>query len=51
MGGEKHIITKTCLIFVPRGIIHSPVTLNRIDTPIFMFEAANRAAYEKVMNG
>ncbi len=49
IGGEKHIITKTCLIFVPKGVVHCPVTFNRIDTPIFMFEAANNAAYVKVM--
>jgi hypothetical protein len=49
IGGETHVITKTCLIFVPKGITHCPVTFNRIDTPIFMFEAANNATYIKVM--
>ena len=48
MGGETHILTKTCLIFVPKGIEHCPVTFTRIDTPIFMFEAANNATYEKM---
>ena len=48
MGGETHILTKTCLIFVPKGVEHCPVTFTRIDTPIFMFEAANNATYEKV---
>lgn len=48
MGGETHILTKTCLIFVPKGIEHCPVTFKRIDTPIFMFEAANNATYEKM---
>ena len=49
MGGEKHIITQTCLIFVPKGVLHCPVTFNRIDTPIFMFEAANNPNYIKVL--
>jgi hypothetical protein len=49
IGGETHTITKTCLIFVPRGVTHCPVTFKRIDTPIFMFEAANGASYEKLM--
>jgi hypothetical protein len=49
MGGEKHLITKTCLIFVPKGVNHCPVTFNRIDTPIFMFEAANNLNYIKVL--
>ena len=48
MGGETHILTKTCLIFVPKGVEHCPVTFKRIDTPIFMFEAANNATYEKM---
>ncbi|MBN2040100.1 MAG: hypothetical protein JW864_08675 [Spirochaetes bacterium] len=42
MGGEKHILTKTCLIFVPKGVDHCPVKFNRVDTPIFMFEAASQ---------
>jgi hypothetical protein len=48
MGDEVHILTKTCLIFVPKGIRHCPVTFNRIDTPIFMFETAANATYEKI---
>jgi hypothetical protein len=47
IGGETHTITKTCLIFVPKGVMHCPVTFKRIDTPIFMFEAANNPAYVK----
>jgi hypothetical protein len=48
IGGETHILTKTCLIFVPKGVRHCPVTFKRIDTPIFMFETANNATYEKM---
>jgi hypothetical protein len=47
MGEEKHILTKSCLIFIPRGVKHCPVILKRIDTPIFMFEAGNNSIYEK----
>jgi hypothetical protein len=49
IGGEIHTITKTCLIFVPKGVIHCPVVFKRIDTPIFMFEAANNPAYIKML--
>jgi len=49
IGGERHTLTKTCLIFVPRGVEHCPVTIKRIDTPIFMFEAANDPEYKKVL--
>ncbi len=48
MGDEKHIITKTCLIFIPKGVKHCPIVLKRIDTPIFMFEAGNSTSYEKI---
>ncbi len=47
IGGEKHTVTKTCLIFVPKGVEHCPITIKRIDTPIFMFEAANDPNYVK----
>jgi hypothetical protein len=47
IGGEKHTLTKTCLIFVPKGVSHCPIVFKRIDTPIFMFEAANNPTYKK----
>jgi len=49
IGGERHTITKTCMIFVPKGVEHCPVTIKRVDTPIFMFEAANHSEYVKNM--
>jgi hypothetical protein len=33
MEDEKYTVTKTCLIFIPRGVRHCPIVLNRIDTP------------------
>ena len=48
LGGEKHIITKTCLIFIPKGVEHNPLYFRRVDTPIFMFEAGNDTMYEKL---
>ncbi len=48
IGGETYTLTKTCLIFIPRGVQHCPVVLKRIDTPIFMFEAGNNTVYEKI---
>ena len=49
MGGEKHIITRTCLIFIPRGVQHCPIIFRKVDTPIFMFEAGNSTSYEKII--
>lgn len=47
IGSEKHTVTKTCLIFIPKGVEHCPISIKRIDTPIFMFEAANDPNYVK----
>ena len=49
IGGERHTITKTCLIHVPKGVEHCPVTFKRIDTPIVMFEAAADPNYKRVL--
>ena len=48
MEDEKLALTKTCLIFIPKGTQHCPIILKRIDTPIFMFEAGNDTVYEKL---
>ncbi len=37
LGGEKYMLTKSCLIFVPKGLKHCPIRLTRIDTPILFF--------------
>jgi hypothetical protein len=37
LGDERHIITKTCVVFVPRGLKHSPLNVLRTDRPIFNF--------------
>jgi hypothetical protein len=51
MGGEKLTLTRTCLVFIPKGTLHCPITLKKIDTPIFMFEAGNDTAYVKKFRG
>lgn len=48
IGGERHTLTQTCLIFVPKGVEHCPITIKSINTPIVMFEAANDPEYKKV---
>ena len=42
---EKHIITKSCLIFVPRGMKHCPLEIKRVDRPIFHFSTLNEGQY------
>ena len=34
---EKHIITKSSLVFVPAGLKHCPLTFKRVDRPVFHF--------------
>ncbi len=53
MEDEQHIITKSCLIFVPAGIKHCPLILKRVDSPIFHFTTVKNGRYEisKVKSG
>ena len=46
IGGERHLLTKSCLIFVPKGVTHCPLILRRIDKPIFMFTSGPSGMYE-----
>jgi hypothetical protein len=46
---EKHLITRSCLIFVPANITHCPLILKRVDRPIFHFSTVISSEY--VMKG
>jgi hypothetical protein len=37
LGDEKHIITRSSLVFVPAGLKHCPLTFLRVDRPVFHF--------------
>ena len=37
LGDEKHILTKSCAVFIPKGLLHCPIVFRRIDRPIFHF--------------
>jgi mannose-6-phosphate isomerase-like protein (cupin superfamily) len=45
--GEKQIITKSAMIFVPAGMVHCPLTLKRVDRPIFHFTVVMSGSYVK----
>jgi hypothetical protein len=47
LGGEKHIITKSCLILVPKGVQHCPIYFRKVSTPIFYFATAPSHSYSK----
>ena len=44
---EKHILTRSCLIFIPAGMKHCPLILRRVDRPIFHFSIVTDGQYIK----
>jgi hypothetical protein len=42
---EKHIINKSCLVFIPKGMQHCPLVFTRIDKPIFHFSVGPGQMY------
>jgi hypothetical protein len=47
LGGEKYLITKSCLIYVPKGLRHCPIRFNRIDSPILFFTGGMATKYSR----
>jgi mannose-6-phosphate isomerase-like protein (cupin superfamily) len=45
VGGKKHLITKSCLIWVPKGLKHCPIRFKRIDSPVLFFTVGNTGKY------
>jgi hypothetical protein len=37
LGDEKHIITRTSLVFIPAGLKHCPLIFLRVDRPVFHY--------------
>jgi hypothetical protein len=44
---EKHLITRTAMLFVPAGMKHCPLILRRVDRPIFHFTTVTGGRYIK----
>jgi hypothetical protein len=45
LGDEKYIITKSCIIFIPKGLKHGPLIIRRVDRPFFHFATGNTGLY------
>ncbi|MCX6010967.1 MAG: hypothetical protein NT134_01685 [Chloroflexi bacterium] len=43
---EKLTLTKSCLIFVPKGMKHCPLHIKRVDRPIFHYTAGPAKSYK-----
>lgn len=37
LGDEKHIITKTALVFIPAGLTHAPLVFLEVKKPVFHY--------------
>lgn len=48
---EKFILTRSCLIFIPRGTYHCPFVVHRVDRPIFHFSSGPGTAYTQERAG
>ena len=46
---EKFILTKSCSIFVPKGMKHCPAIIKRVDRPIFYFLCGLSERYERTL--
>jgi len=45
LGDEKHRLTKSCIIFIPQGLMHFPLIYRRVDKPIFNFTTHSGKMY------
>ena len=46
---EKFLLTRSCLIFIPKGTYHCPLVIHRVDRPIFHFSGGPGGAYVQEM--
>ena len=42
---EQYILTRSCMIYVPKGLKHCPLIFRRVDQPIFHFATAQTGIY------
>jgi hypothetical protein len=42
---EKHILTKSCMVFIPKGLRHCPLRFISVDKPVFHFSAGGGNMY------
>jgi hypothetical protein len=45
IGDEKHVLKKSCLVFIPKGLKHGPLIIRRVDRPIFHLATGNTGFY------
>jgi hypothetical protein len=45
INGETHILTRTSMIFIPGGMKHMPLSIKRVDRPVFHFSIVMNPEY------
>jgi hypothetical protein len=45
---EKHTITTTSIVYIPKGLQHCPINVKRVDKPIFFGHIMLSSKYEKI---
>jgi len=45
---DHFIIDKSCMVFVPRGMVRGPCGIRKLDRPIIFFQAANAPTYGRI---
>jgi hypothetical protein len=45
LGGEKYVMNKSFVCFIPGGLVHCPLKLNRVDRPILHFSIGTKGVY------
>ena len=49
--GETHILTKSSMVFLPGGLPHCPLTITKVDRPIFHFSIVMDPQYTLITDG
>lgn len=47
---EKHVLTKNCLVFIPSGVWHTPIIINKVERPIFCLSTSPTVKYTQKVN-
>ena len=45
LGGEKHTITRSCIVFIPKGLEHGPLNFIQVNRPVFHFTSGPSRMY------
>jgi mannose-6-phosphate isomerase-like protein (cupin superfamily) len=46
--GEKYVIKKTTVLYIPAGLLHCPLNFKKVDKPIIFMDVYPSADYERI---